>query len=176
MQHKSFHFSDTEKNIKKILFSSSNRLDENYDAVDLAIQLIDFGQSIDMKLFPKNQMFYSKLKTKNFVCTEMMDNRPWTFQTDLFCVASTIYTIVFGEYMVVRKANKNSSSYTTRSIPRYYNKKLWTYLFDVLINIPDLQRLPNLGALCQLLDDEINAVGVKAMSQKIIEFNKALVK
>lgn len=140
----------------------------------MALQLIDFGQSIDMKLFPKNQVFYSKLKTENFVCTEMMDNRPWTFQLDLFCLASTIYMMVCGEYMVVRKASKNSTSYTTRPIPRYYNKKLWTHLLDVLINIPDPQRLPNLGALSQLLDDEIQAVGVKAMRQKIAEFNKAL--
>lgn len=127
-----------------------------------------------MKLFPKNQVFYSKVKTENFVCTEMMDNRPWTFQVDLFCLASTIYTMVCGEYMVVRKANKNSSHYTTRSIPRYYNKKLWTHLFDVLINIPDPQRMPNMGALIQLLDDEIQAVGAKAIRQKIAEFNKAL--
>lgn len=142
----------------------------------MALQLIDFGQSIDMKLFPKNQVFYSKVKTENFVCTEMMDNRPWTYQLDFFCLASTIFTMVCGEYMVVRKVNKNSTSYTTRPIPRYYCKKLWTELFDELINIPDPHRLPNLAELSERLDAEIQAVGAKAMRQKITEFNKALAK
>lgn len=119
-------------------------------------------------------MFYSKLKTQNFVCTEMMDDRPWTFQTDLFCLASTIYTLLLGEYMVVRKANKKSSNYITRTIPRYYNKKLWTHLLDVLINIPDPRRMPDLLALRQLIDDEIRAIGVKAIRQKITDFNKAV--
>lgn len=82
--------------------------------------------------------------------------------------------MVCGEYMVVRKANKNSTNYITRPIPRYYNKKLWTHLFDVLINIPDPGRMPNMDALVQLLEDEIQAVGAKAMRQKITEFNKAL--
>lgn len=127
-----------------------------------------------MKLFPKNQVFYSKVKTAHFVCTEMMDNRPWTYQLDLFCLASTIYTMVFGEYMVVRKANKSSNRYITRSVPRYYNRKLWTHLFDVLINIPDGQRMPDLNALEKLLDDEIDALGAKAIRQKIDEFKKAI--
>lgn len=129
-----------------------------------------------MKLFPIDQVFYSKVKTENFVCTEMMDNRPWTFQLDLFCLASTIYMMVIGEYMVVRKENKNSSRYKTGTIPRYYNRMLWTHLFDKLINIPDPRRMPDLSALRKLLDDEIDAIGLRAMREKITDFNKALTK
>lgn len=150
------------------------RLEYDYDVAELPLQLIDFGQSIDMKRLSPDQVFYSKVKTQNFVCTEMMDNRPWTYQLDLFCLASTIYMMVLGEYMIVRKAGKNSNRYVTRTIPRYYNRTLWPHLFDTLINIPDAQHLPDLNALSNLLDDEIKKLGEKLMRQKITEFNKAL--
>lgn len=155
-------------------FVSPHRLDFDYDIAALSLKLIDFGQAIDMKLFPKDQVFYSKVKTENFVCTEMMDNRPWTFQLDLFCLASTIYTMIFGEYMVVKKTIKGSGRYTTRSIPRYYDRNLWSHFFDELINIPDPKRMPDLNALSRLIGDEIHAIGMKAMRQKITDFNKAL--
>lgn len=29
----------------------------------------------------------------------MRDGRPWTYQTDLFCLAGTVYVILMGNYM-----------------------------------------------------------------------------
>ena len=44
------------------------------------LQLIDFGQSIDMKQFPAGTTFTAKVTTKGFQCPEMKTNRPWTYQ------------------------------------------------------------------------------------------------
>jgi len=44
------------------------------------LQLIDFGQSIDMKLFPSGTTFTAKVTTQGFQCPEMKTNRPWTYQ------------------------------------------------------------------------------------------------
>ena len=33
----------------------------------------------------------------------MLEGRPWSFQTDLFCVAGTIHVMLFGEYMQLVK-------------------------------------------------------------------------
>ena len=44
------------------------------------LQLIDFGQSIDMKQFPPGTTFTAKVTTKGFQCPEMKTNRPWTYQ------------------------------------------------------------------------------------------------
>jgi len=44
------------------------------------LQLIDFGQSIDMTLFPPDTTFTAKVTTQGFQCTEMKTNRPWTYQ------------------------------------------------------------------------------------------------
>ena len=44
------------------------------------LQLIDFGQAIDMSLYPANTNFLAKVSTSSFQCIEMMTDRPWTFQ------------------------------------------------------------------------------------------------
>lgn len=76
-----------------------------------SLQLIDFGSSIDMSLFPEGTSFTSVVSTENFVCTEMKDGRPWTYQTDIFCVAATIHVLLFDKYMQVSKFTIFSSFY-----------------------------------------------------------------
>ncbi|EGW04965.1 Mitotic checkpoint serine/threonine-protein kinase BUB1 [Cricetulus griseus] len=54
------------------------------DGEDLAtgLALIDLGQSIDMKLFPKGTAFTGKCETSGFQCPEMLSNKPWNYQAD----------------------------------------------------------------------------------------------
>lgn len=44
------------------------------------MQLIDFGRSIDMTLFPQDTVFTHTVKTADFVCHEMREKLPWTYQ------------------------------------------------------------------------------------------------
>ncbi|KAH7986341.1 hypothetical protein HPB49_026017 [Dermacentor silvarum] len=44
------------------------------------LQLIDFGHAIDMSQLPPGTTFTCAVTTAGFVCTEMRDSRPWTFQ------------------------------------------------------------------------------------------------
>lgn len=44
------------------------------------LRLVDFGQAIDMSLYPPGTTFLAKVKTSGFQCIEMMTDRPWTFQ------------------------------------------------------------------------------------------------
>lgn len=62
------------------------------------IRLIDFGRAIDMKYF-KGKNFTGKVKTQCFMCQEMKEDRPWTFQTDFFGYVATIYTLINHRYM-----------------------------------------------------------------------------
>lgn len=136
------------------------------------MQLIDFGQTIDLNYF-KNHVFWTKVQTENFICTEMMENKPWTFHCDLFCLASTIYTMVAGKYMVVSR-DKSSGTYKPQKLPRYVNGEMWEKIFDTLINIPSLKKKPSLSALSSLLDAELRAIGPKKVTEAINRFNKAL--
>lgn len=46
---------------------------------------------------------FQVIQTDGFTCIEMQEGRPWSFQTDLFCVAGTIHVMLFGEYMQLVK-------------------------------------------------------------------------
>lgn len=137
------------------------------------LQLIDFGQSIDLRRFPKGQTFRGAVKTKNFICPQMKEGRKWSYHHDLFCLASTIYTILCGKYMTISKRGK-TNRYEMSPIPRYYRKEMWTSVLDKLINIPSLDQMPSFEEIEQQLDQEIAAIGVKSLKEKIATFNKAL--
>lgn len=136
------------------------------------MQLIDFGHTIDLNYF-SNHVFWTKVRTEHFVCTEMMEDKPWTFHCDFFCLASTIYTMVAGKYMVVKR-DKSTNTYKPQKLPRYVNADLWNDIFDQLINIPSLKNFPSLSLLNKRLDTELNAIGSKKIINAISNFNKVL--
>lgn len=148
------------------------RLSLNYENPEIVLQLIDFGQSIDLSYF-SNHVFWAKVKTENFICTEMMEDKPWTYHCDLFCLASTIYTMVAGKYMIVSRY-KSTDPYKPQKLPRYVNGQLWNEIFFILINIPSIKKMPTFSRLQKLLDDELKAIGTKKVTEAIIKFNKAL--
>ncbi|XP_059175853.1 uncharacterized protein LOC131955673 [Physella acuta] len=115
------------------------------------VQLIDFGQSIDMTKFPPGTTFRAKLATSGFQCIEMMTNRPWTYQTDLFGLAGTIHVVLFGSYMNVYQ--EHGVWKVTGNFVRKWNVSLWKKLFKELLNIPSCDQQPDLASLRQEFED-----------------------
>ena len=62
------------------------------------VKLIDWGRGIDMSYF-KNQTFKGRAGTDGFDCSEMIEGRPWTYQTDYYGFIGTIHVLIFGAYM-----------------------------------------------------------------------------
>ncbi|KXJ82894.1 hypothetical protein RP20_CCG010316 [Aedes albopictus] len=117
------------------------------------LRLIDFGCAIDMNFFEKKRQFKKVIQTDGFTCIEMQEGRPWSFQTDLFCVAGTIHVMLFGEYMQLTK--KYDSDWDIKQkLPRYLKKHVWTEVFQKLLNIKDIDHMPKLGTLKELIDAE----------------------
>ncbi|KAE9416099.1 hypothetical protein Angca_004083, partial [Angiostrongylus cantonensis] len=67
------------------------------------LRLIDWGRAIDMH-FLSGRAFTGKVGTEKFNCSEMLDGRPWTFQTDYFGFVGTMHVIIFNKYAEVVKA------------------------------------------------------------------------
>ncbi|OCH94366.1 hypothetical protein OBBRIDRAFT_817210 [Obba rivulosa] len=109
------------------------------------IKLIDFGRTVDTRLFPARQRFIAEWPTDARDCPEMREGRPWTFQTDYFGLAGIIYCMLYGKYIeaasvsVVREADGTTRYKLATPFKRYWQGELWTRLFDVLLN-PTLVR------------------------------------
>ncbi|KAL1398881.1 hypothetical protein pipiens_008611 [Culex pipiens pipiens] len=118
------------------------------------LRLIDFGCAIDMNFFEKKRQFKKVIQTDGFTCIEMQEGRPWSFQTDLFCVAGTIHVMLFGEYMQLTKKYDQDWD-IKQKLPRYLKKHVWTEVFQKLLNIKDINHMPKLSALKELIDGEV---------------------
>lgn len=136
-----------------------------------ALQLIDFGSAIDMDWYKKEETFSYVVKTEYFTCCEMMEKKPWTYQTDLFGLAGTVHVMLFGSYMEVKK--KAIGWNITTRFPRYLNKILWEQFFTALLNVENSRLMPNLQALKDQLEEEIQA-REKFVYDKVIQFNQTL--
>lgn len=136
------------------------------------LQLIDFGVSIDMKLFKEKQTFSYIHNDKAFNCVEMREGRPWTYQLDLYGLAGVIHVLLFGKYMDIEKNSNGVWMHKTR-IPRYHHKRLWDTIFKTLLNVRNCKSMPNLQQLRALLKEEIEEEE-KHVSKMINEFNRAI--
>ncbi|KAH1013504.1 hypothetical protein HUJ04_002488 [Dendroctonus ponderosae] len=103
-------------------------LRDNY----LGLRLIDFGCSIDMSLFPEGAAFTVPINTEDFICCEVRDGRPWSYHTDLFCVAATAHVLLLQEYIQLKK-NRDVWSLVIH-LPRYLVQDLWNMLFSSMLN------------------------------------------
>ena len=103
------------------------------------LKVIDFGRTIDTRLFPAGQRFIAEWTVDERDCFEMREDRPWTFQPDYFGLAGIIYCMLFGKYMQNSSITTSPSEEGLRyriSTPfkRYWQGDLWNRLFDLLLN------------------------------------------
>nr|KAF6429000.1 BUB1 mitotic checkpoint serine/threonine kinase [Molossus molossus] len=132
-----------------ILGSRFLEQDGEDDDLSAGLALIDLGQSIDMKLFPKGTAFTARCETSGFQCTEMLSNRPWNYQIDYFGVAATVYCMLFGSYMKVK--NEGGVWKPEGLFRRLPHLDMWNEFFHIMLNIPDCHHLPSLDLLRQKL-------------------------
>lgn len=100
-----------------------------------SIKLIDFGRAIDMTQMPKYAMFMKDCGTSGFSCIQMKQNQPWNYHIDYYGIAGTLYVVLFGAYMNVKKSDDGLWRITGK-LKRWHDGPLWEEFFKVLINHP----------------------------------------
>lgn len=100
------------------------------------VKVIDFGRTIDSRLFPKGQAFVCDFETDEFDCIEMREKRSWTFEPDYFGLASIAFNLLFGRYIETKPVQVDGiTKYAiNQNFKRYHQAELWTKLFDALLN------------------------------------------
>ncbi|KAG6885669.1 hypothetical protein C0993_011433 [Termitomyces sp. T159_Od127] len=128
------------------------------------LRVIDFGRTIDTRLFPAGQQFIADWPTDDRDCFEARQDRPWTFQTDYYGLVGIIYCMLFGKYIHAGAVDSTGARHRVGTpLKRYWQTDLWNRLFDVLLNPtavrPDGQ-LPvsdELGSLRQEMESWLQA-------------------
>ncbi|XP_054743067.1 mitotic checkpoint serine/threonine-protein kinase BUB1 [Anastrepha obliqua] len=129
-----------------------------------SLRLIDFGCAIDMTLFPEpdKTKFRKVIQTDGFTCIEMQEGRPWSYETDLFCIAGTVHVMLLGEYMQLQK--RSSVWDIKQKLPRYLKKHVWAKFFNDMLNIKST-KLPDLNEMRHTFDQEAARMDSELQSQ-----------
>ncbi|KAG6908339.1 hypothetical protein DXG01_005250 [Tephrocybe rancida] len=99
------------------------------------LKVIDFGRTIDTRLFPAGQQFIAEWPTDDRDCFEARANRPWTFQADYFGLVGIVYCMLFGKYIHAGSIDSASGRHKISTpLKRYWQTDIWNRLFDVLLN------------------------------------------
>jgi checkpoint serine/threonine-protein kinase len=116
------------------------------------IKMIDFGRTINTRLFPAGQQFTADWKTDARDCMEMNQNKPWTYQTDYFGLAGIIHCMLYGKYFESSTLAQGPNGQYKLATPfkRYWQVDIWTRLFDMLLN-PTSVRADGSLPVCQEL-------------------------
>ena len=116
--------------------------------------MIDFGRTINTRLFPAGQQFIADWKTDARDCVEMNQGKPWTYQTDYYGLAGIIHCMLYGKYFEASTVVQGPDGRykLTTSFKRYWQVNIWTQLFDALLN-PTMMREDKSLPICQELGE-----------------------
>ena len=123
---------------------------------EFSLQLIDFGKSIDLRLFPKNISFNQVVKTDGLLNIQMREGMPWREHVDYFGVCATAYCLLFGTYLDVVKVCFFYANFTPYlcnlsqvgefwmakgSYKRWWQAELWKDFFHEFLNIKGIEKV-----------------------------------
>ncbi|XP_077442887.1 mitotic checkpoint serine/threonine-protein kinase BUB1 [Stigmatopora argus] len=130
--------------VKPDNFVLGQRFVENDDFesenLEHGLVLVDFGQSVDMELFPEGAAFTAKCLTSGFQCPQMLAGKPWSYQTDMFGVAATAHVLLFGTYM--QPTEEDGVWMPRASFRRNPHADTWRHFFLTLLNVTACRPAP----------------------------------
>ncbi|KJH48416.1 hypothetical protein DICVIV_05461 [Dictyocaulus viviparus] len=137
------------------------------------LKLIDWGRAIDMRVFP-GQTFSIRGGTDKFDCPEMMNGRPWTYQTDYFGFVGTLHVVIFNKYAeVINRDGTNKLQSTIKR--RLLIRPLLERIFEDFLNIPDCDHLPNWDGTIKAMETLFSESFVASeWHQAVVRFNSYL--
>jgi len=140
------------------------------------LRLIDFGKSVDTRLYPNGCVFTGNGQADGFRCIENQTKRPWTFQVDLFGICAIAYCLLHGEYMETWLDKATNRWRPKQPFKRYWQADLWQPLFDTYMNVADCGHIAKLSTFREKFEFYLNsdARRMKNLQQTIARQNVLL--
>ncbi|EKX40678.1 hypothetical protein GUITHDRAFT_75304, partial [Guillardia theta CCMP2712] len=110
------------------------------------VRLIDFGLSIDRRLYEEGTTFVGRSGTSSFECAEMKEGRAWTEQGDLHALCGVIHALLHNEYMEVEAKAEEGQRLVRMprmGFKRYWQVSMWTEFFSSLLNVGSCEQVPD---------------------------------
>lgn len=136
--------------------------------------LIDYGRSIDTRLYPEGTVFKSGNHVEGFKCTEMTEGRPWTYQADLFGICGVVHCLLHGTFLEVTKDPRTKDAMPRTPFKRYHQADLWRPLFRDFLNVPDCDHIPDVSQHRRRFEEHLKKNLPKAKAIKTLLARQAI--
>ncbi|KAL0212996.1 hypothetical protein RCL1_006622 [Eukaryota sp. TZLM3-RCL] len=132
--------------------------------------LVDFGSAIPLNYY-KSKLNCERVSCRGSVCAssfihpKISRDEPWSFEVDWFALAGCLHVLLFGEYMQI--IEDGGKIRIRNAFKRYWQKQLWTEVFDNLMN----NNQDGLAIALQLIDTELASRSKKicALSDRLVD-------
>jgi hypothetical protein len=104
------------------------------------LMLVDFGRSIDLDRAENRgsdllqTQFTGSIAAEDMECAAMREGRNWGVDLDFFGLAASSFILLFGSHMDVIQDRSTGKWRPNKSFRRYWQRDLWSLLFDSLLN------------------------------------------
>ncbi|KAL9190856.1 hypothetical protein ACHAXT_000562 [Thalassiosira profunda] len=104
------------------------------------LMLVDFGRSVDLETVdgqgsdPLRTQFKGSVAAEDMECASMRKELPWGVDLDFFGLAASSFLLLFGSHMDVVEDKRSGKWRLHKSLRRYWQRDLWSSLFDSLLN------------------------------------------
>jgi checkpoint serine/threonine-protein kinase len=106
------------------------------------LMLVDFGRAVDLqdyangKIETRSVMFRGEACQHDAQCLAMRAGKPWSYDIDTFGVLACAHVLLWGTHINLRK-DTNGRWCLANTFKRYWQKELWTSIFDKLLNLDE---------------------------------------
>jgi checkpoint serine/threonine-protein kinase len=109
------------------------------------LMLVDFGRAVDLDEYAdgnieaRSVVFRGEACPYDAQCVAMRAGKSWSYDIDTFGVLACAHVLLWGTHIALRR-EKNGRWSLTNTFKRYWQKELWTCIFDKLLNIDESGR------------------------------------
>ena len=104
------------------------------------VMLVDFGRSIDLDTLvchgsdPLRVQLKGSIAAEDMECASMRKGMSWGVDLDLFGLAASSFTLLFGSHIKVTEDKRSGKWSLEKLFRRYWQRDLWSDIFDSLLN------------------------------------------
>lgn len=106
------------------------------------LMLVDFGRAVDLEDYcdtsidARSVMFHGDACREEMKCVAMRGGKAWSYDIDTFGVLACAHVMLYGSHIKLKKGEKDRWL-LVNAFKRYWQKDLWTKIFDTLLNLDE---------------------------------------
>ena len=105
------------------------------------LMLVDFGRSLDLKELAGEKAMKIKISgeptQRDMRCAAMRAGKPFLFDVDTYGILCSAHVLLFGTHLEILEG-RDKRWKPVKAFRRYWQKDLWSEIFDVLLNVDEV--------------------------------------